>query len=30
VKWENPKYIELMKGRGTEAWPQVKRIMATV
>ena len=30
VRWENPKYLELMKGRGAEAWPQVKRIMAAV
>lgn len=29
VRWENPKYLELMKGRGAEAWPQVKRIMQT-
>jgi len=28
VKWENEKYLSLMKTRGTEHWPQVHAIMA--
>ena len=28
VKWENEKYLSLMKTRGTEHWPQVQAIMA--
>jgi glutathione S-transferase len=27
VKWENPDYLTLMKKRGAEAWPQVRRIL---
>jgi glutathione S-transferase len=27
VKWENPKYLALMRHRGTEAWPQIQVIM---
>ena len=27
VKWENADYLGLMERRGTEAWPQVERIM---
>jgi glutathione S-transferase len=30
VRWENPKYLELMKGRGSEAWPKVNQIMQKV
>src|SRR5215207_8368072 len=26
VKWENPDYLTLMKTRGAEAWPHVRRI----
>jgi glutathione S-transferase len=27
VKWENPSYLELMKKRGSEYWPQVETII---
>jgi glutathione S-transferase len=27
-KWENPKYLSLMKQRGEQHWPQVRAIMA--
>ena len=27
-KWENPKYLSLMKQRGMQHWPQVRAIMA--
>ena len=27
-KWENPKYLSLMKSRGEEHWPQVQAIMS--
>lgn len=27
VKWENPSYLELMKKRGSEHWPQVEKII---
>jgi glutathione S-transferase len=27
AKWENPDYLTLMKKRGAEAWPQVRRIL---
>ena len=27
-RWENPSYIELMKRRGAEHWPEVQSIMA--
>jgi hypothetical protein len=27
VKWGNADYLGLMERRGTEAWPQVERIM---
>jgi glutathione S-transferase len=30
VRWENPKYMALMKDRGAEAWPKVKQIMKNV
>jgi glutathione S-transferase len=28
VKWENPKYLSLMRARGDQHWPQVQAIMA--
>lgn len=28
VKWENPKYLALMKARGAEEWPRVARVIA--
>jgi glutathione S-transferase len=28
VRWENPKYLELMKKQGRENWPKIKEIMA--
>jgi glutathione S-transferase len=28
VKWENPKYLSLMRSRGDEHWPQVQAIVA--
>ena len=27
VKWENEKYLNLMKQRGREDWPKIKEIM---
>ncbi len=27
MKWENPSYLELMKKRGSEHWPQVEKII---
>jgi len=27
VKWENPAYLDLMRRRGAEAWPQIQAIM---
>jgi hypothetical protein len=27
VKWENDKYLDLMKKRGREDWPKIKEIM---
>jgi glutathione S-transferase len=27
-KWENPKYLSLMKQRGMQHWPHVRAIMA--
>jgi hypothetical protein len=27
VKWENEKYLDLMKKRGREDWPKIKEIM---
>ena len=27
VRWENPKYLELMKKQGRENWPKIKEIM---
>jgi len=30
VKWENDKYLALMRGRGAEHWPQVQAIMAAL
>ena len=27
VKWENADYLDLMRQRGTEAWPQIQAIM---
>ena len=29
TKWENPSYLELMKRRGTEHWPEVEAIVST-
>ena len=28
TRWENPKYLELMKKQGRENWPKIKEIMA--
>jgi glutathione S-transferase len=28
VRWENPKYLELMKKQGRENWPKIKTMMA--
>ena len=28
VRWENDKYLELMKRQGRENWPKIKEIMA--
>ena len=30
VKWENEKYLKLMKQRGGEDWPKIKEIMQAV
>jgi len=30
VKWENPKYLELMKRQGRENWPKIKEIAAAM
>ena len=27
VRWENPKYLDLMKKQGRENWPKIKEIM---
>jgi hypothetical protein len=29
VRWENPKYLELMKRQGLENWPRIKEIAAS-
>ena len=29
TRWENAKYLELMKRQGRENWPKIKQIMAT-
>jgi hypothetical protein len=29
VRWENDKYLELMKRQGRENWPKIKEIMAS-
>jgi glutathione S-transferase len=29
VRWENDKYLDLMKRQGRENWPKIKEIMAT-
>ena len=28
VRWENPKYMQLMKTRGAESWPKIQEIIA--
>jgi hypothetical protein len=28
VRWENPKYLELMKRQGRENWPKIREIVA--
>jgi glutathione S-transferase len=28
VRWENPKYLELMKRQGRESWPKIRQIVA--
>jgi glutathione S-transferase len=30
VRWENPKYLELMKREGRENWPKIKQIVASL
>ncbi len=30
VRWENPKYLELMKRQGQENWPKIKEIAAAI
>jgi glutathione S-transferase len=30
VKWENPDYLKLMRGRGDEAWPKVQEIVRSL
>ena len=30
TRWENPKYLDLMKKQGAENWPKIKEIMAAI
>jgi glutathione S-transferase len=30
VRWENPKYLELMKRKGRESWPKIDEIVASL
>jgi glutathione S-transferase len=30
VRWENPKYLELMKRQGRDSWPKIREIVASI
>ena len=30
VRWENPKYLELMKRQGRDSWPKIREIVASL
>jgi len=30
VRWENPKYLQLMKRQGRDSWPKIREIVASL